>query len=232
MSRRTYDAVARDMTIALVNEGMLLATVMVAAVWMALWGVLIGCVFYPDMPGADPAALKRTLIVGGALAGGWACVGGWMNYSYRRSSSLPPPQAQALRHRVLGWYRLHAAMLMATFAAGAVIHGLASSSPWARPSLGLLGAELVVGWAALPWMLRFMSGEMKTAVRAAGWLEGLFALLLGVAAGGGFMPLLRGFEPQEVMLATHQVLAALTVPWLLAMLASAAVHFQAARRAA
>ncbi len=214
----------------LVDEGWLQAMLGPAVVWITVWFIAVASVYLPGMPAADSARLSAQLRVGAGLGLLATFAWAWWYSRYRRLPSLDVVDRAAALQRLMGWHRLHTLLLALLFGGGAIFQAWMIS-----PGLGLFALLAAVGLLAAgyrwtPLVLRFIAGESKRALQAAGIIDLLLLLLTGLVAGGALgIPWLRGLPSVAVMFSLTALAAVFLLPVAAALLAWAMLHFRAAR---
>lgn len=212
-STRARRRLLDDVSAAPFDGGPMTAVLIPLLIWIPVWGVILGSVFFEDMPLASLGLGLANALVGAAIGAFWAIVG-----LIARRRDLHARTAIA---------RAHVAALLGAMGLAFLIHGLARSAPAAAGALGMLAVLLIVGARRQTDMLAFLAGERPRALGAALAAGSVSGGAIGLASIFVSLPLVALTPPAVFMGLVAFVLALLAVPWIPALLAWAGMHWRA-----
>ncbi|MEO6061697.1 MAG: hypothetical protein ABIQ99_07150 [Thermoflexales bacterium] len=215
LSTRACRRLLDDVSAAPFDGGPATAFLIPPLIWIPVWGVIAGSVFFEDMPFASNPLAAANALLGGALGVFWAVAG---LIARRRG----PHERTAIA-------RAHVTALLAAMGLAFLIHGFARSATTAVSALGMLAVLLFAGGHWRTDILAFLAGERPRALRVAVAVGGALGGLIGLAGLLVRIPFVQSAAPAVFMGFVTFVLALLAVPWIPAMLAWARMHWQAER---
>jgi hypothetical protein len=214
LSTKTRKQLLNDESAAPFDGGPATAVFIPLLIWIPVWGVILGCVFFEGMPLASLGLGQANALFGAAIGAFWAIVG---LIARRRNP-----------HTRTAIARAHVASLLAAFGLAFLIHGVARSTPAAAGALGMLAVLLIVGVRRQTEMLAFLTGERPRALAGALAAGSVSGAAIGLVSFFVSLSPVALTPPAVIMGLVAFALALLSVPWIPAMLAWAGMHWRTA----
>ena len=220
-------SVLADISMPLLTEGRLIATLVFGGAVAAVVFVLFGSVHFPGAQRPSAAGVQAALAVALLLGLVYGIGGLWMHRNWRRTRLLPKPEKDAAAgalHRFVALHRLLVAMLLLILGLTAIWQTAHVTIVLGMVTLVAWGAELAFGALKLPGMLALTSGRPTRWGQAIKVLDRILLIGIGFLGLMAILPPIVNAAPGRFFVVLSQILSMLVTPWVIPMLVVARIH--------